>query len=103
MEPVRRIAAYGICRNQDDQVLLVRASNKSGTPGAWSLPGGAVAHGENPKDTVVRETAAETGMSVAVSGLQDVVADMRALPDRGARHDAGGGRARPRRAAAGSP
>jgi 8-oxo-dGTP diphosphatase len=83
VEPVRRIAAYGICRNQDDQVLLVRASNKSGTPGAWSLPGGAVAHGENPKDTVVRETAAETGMSVAVSGLQDVVADMRTLPDRG--------------------
>jgi ADP-ribose pyrophosphatase YjhB (NUDIX family) len=83
VEPVRRIAAYGICRNDDDQVLLVRASDKSGTPGAWSLPGGAVAHGENPKDTVVRETAAETGLSVAVSGLQDVVADMRALPERG--------------------
>ena len=83
MEPVRRIAAYGICRNDDDQVLLVRASTKSGTPGAWSLPGGAVAHGENPKDTVVRETAAETGLSVAVADLSDVVADMRALPDRG--------------------
>ena len=83
LEPLRRIAAYGICRNDDDQVLLVRASARSGTPGAWSLPGGAVAHGENPKDTVVRETAAETGLSVAVSGLQDVGADMRALPDRG--------------------
>ncbi len=83
LEPVRRIAAYGICRNQDDQVLLVRASDKSGTPGVWSLPGGAVAHGENPEDTVVRESAAETGLSVAVAELRDVVADMRALPDRG--------------------
>jgi 8-oxo-dGTP diphosphatase len=79
---LRRIAAYGICRDETDQVLLVRASDKSGTPGAWSLPGGAVAHGENPKDTVVRETAAETGLSVAVIDLADVVADMRVLPDR---------------------
>jgi ADP-ribose pyrophosphatase YjhB (NUDIX family) len=49
----------------------------------WSLPGGAVDHGEDPNHTVVRETAAETGLSVAVSGLDDVLADMRALPDRG--------------------
>jgi 8-oxo-dGTP diphosphatase len=49
----------------------------------WSLPGGAVDHGENPTDTVVRETAAETGLSVAVAGLEDVLADMRALPGRG--------------------
>jgi 8-oxo-dGTP diphosphatase len=49
----------------------------------WSLPGGAVDHGENPNDTVVRETAAETGLSVAVARLHDVLADMRALPHRG--------------------
>jgi 8-oxo-dGTP diphosphatase len=82
VEPLRRIAAYGICRDESDQVLLVRASDRSGTPGAWSLPGGAVAHGENPKDTVVRETAAETGLSVAVIELVDVVSDMRLLPER---------------------
>jgi 8-oxo-dGTP diphosphatase len=64
-------------------VLLVRASTRSGTPGVWSLPGGAVDHGENPNDTVVRETAAETGLSVAVVRLRDVLADMRALPHRG--------------------
>jgi ADP-ribose pyrophosphatase YjhB (NUDIX family) len=51
----------------------------AGTPGSWSLPGGAVVHGEHPYDTVVRETAAETGMSVTVSRLLDVVADLRAL------------------------
>jgi ADP-ribose pyrophosphatase YjhB (NUDIX family) len=83
LEPIRRIAAYGICRDPDNEVLLVRASQTTGTPGAWSLPGGAVAHGENPRDTVVRETAAETGLSVAVDGLLDVSADLRAMPDRG--------------------
>ncbi|MFI5843358.1 NUDIX domain-containing protein [Catenuloplanes sp. NPDC051500] len=83
LEPLRRIAAYAFCTDSDGRVLLVRASPRSGTPGAWSLPGGAVDHGENPNDTVVRETAAETGLSVAVSGLHDVVADMRALPHKG--------------------
>lgn len=55
----------------------------SGTPGVWSLPGGAVDHGEDPNHTAVRETAAETGLSVAVHRLADVLADMRALPHRG--------------------
>jgi 8-oxo-dGTP diphosphatase len=83
LEPVRRIAAYGVCTDDEGRVLLVRAAPSSGTPGVWSLPGGAVAHGEHPLDTVVRETAAETGLSVAVSRLVDVLADMRALPNRG--------------------
>jgi ADP-ribose pyrophosphatase YjhB (NUDIX family) len=83
LEPLRRIAAYAACTDSDGHVLLVRASPRSGTPGVWSLPGGAVDHGENPNDTVVRETAAETGLSVAVARLRDVLADMRALPHRG--------------------
>jgi ADP-ribose pyrophosphatase YjhB (NUDIX family) len=40
-------------------------------------------HGEHPQETVVRETAAESGLSVAVAGLRDVLADMRSLPHRG--------------------
>jgi 8-oxo-dGTP diphosphatase len=95
LEPLRRIAAYALCFERsdgesdltqvhaDDRVLLVRASPASGTPGVWSLPGGAVDHGEMPYDTVVRETAAETGLSVAVTELNDVLADLRALPSRG--------------------
>jgi 8-oxo-dGTP diphosphatase len=83
LEPLRRIAAYAVCRDPVDQVLLVRHSARSGTPGIWSVPGGAVDHGENPRDTVVRETAAETGLSVAVARLIDVHADMRSLPHRG--------------------
>ncbi|HWG98393.1 MAG TPA: NUDIX domain-containing protein [Pilimelia sp.] len=83
LEPLRRIAAYAVCTDERGRVLLVRASPRSGTPGAWSLPGGAVDHGEDPNHTVVRETAAETGLSVAVTRLRDVRADMRALPHRG--------------------
>jgi ADP-ribose pyrophosphatase YjhB (NUDIX family) len=47
------------------------------------LPGGAVSHGEHPHDTVVRETAAETGLSVGVVRLVDVVSDLRAVVQRG--------------------
>lgn len=83
LEPLRRIAAYAVARDGEGRVLLVRASSKSGTPGVWSLPGGAVDHGEDPNHTVVRETAAETGLSVAVTGLHDVLADMRSMPHRG--------------------
>jgi ADP-ribose pyrophosphatase YjhB (NUDIX family) len=42
-----------------------------------------VDHGENPGDTVVRETAAETGLSVAAGRLRDVLTDVRALTHRG--------------------
>lgn len=82
LEPLRRIAAYGMCVDADDRVLLVRASRLSGTPLRWSLPGGAVDHGESPTLTVVRETAAETGLSVAVARLLDVQADLRVVTSR---------------------
>jgi 8-oxo-dGTP diphosphatase len=83
LEPLRKIAAYAVATDPHGRVLLVRASSSSGTPGVWSLPGGAVDHGEDPNHTVVRETAAETGLSVSVAGLHDVLADMRSLPHRG--------------------
>jgi ADP-ribose pyrophosphatase YjhB (NUDIX family) len=83
LEPLRRIASYAVCSDGSERVLLVRGSASSGTPGTWSLPGGAVDHGEPPSDTVVRETAAETGLSVTASRLQDVLTDVRALPHRG--------------------
>ena len=83
LKPLRRIAAYAVCTDSSHRVLLVRHSPISGTPGVWSLPGGAVDHGEHPSDTVVRETAAETGLSVAVGRLRDVLADLRAVPHRG--------------------
>jgi 8-oxo-dGTP diphosphatase len=84
LEPLRRIASYAVCLDASERVLLVRGSVNSGTPGLWSLPGGAVDHGEHPSDTLVRETAAETGLSVSVTRLCDVLTDVRELPHRGA-------------------
>src|SRR6185295_10774493 len=83
LEPLRRIAAYAVATDPDGRVLLVRASSRSSTPGVWSLPGGAVDHGEDPTLTSVQETATETGLSVTVRGLRDVLADLRSLPHRG--------------------
>jgi 8-oxo-dGTP diphosphatase len=103
LAPVRRIAAYAVVSRPapaatasgaiaaadpaadalTQEFLLVRNSDRSGTPGVWSLPGGAIDHGEHPNDTAIRETAAETGLSIALTGLRDVLADMRALPHRG--------------------
>jgi ADP-ribose pyrophosphatase YjhB (NUDIX family) len=71
VEPLRRIAAYAVCADPADRVLLVRGSAGSGTPGVWSLPGGAVDHGEHPGDTVVRETAAEAQRFAAYAVATD--------------------------------
>jgi 8-oxo-dGTP diphosphatase len=79
----RRIAAYGVCRDGDGRVLLVRASLRSNTPGVWSLPGGGIDHGEHPADAVVREIAEETGLTVGITGLRGVVSDVTEMPWRG--------------------
>jgi ADP-ribose pyrophosphatase YjhB (NUDIX family) len=72
----RRIAAYGLCRDGDGRVLLVRLSERALEPGHWLPPGGGIEHGEHPADAVVREIAEETGLIVAVTGLRTVVADV---------------------------
>lgn len=71
---VQRVAAYGIAR-QEGAVLLVRSASFSDFPGAWSLPGGGVDHGEHPLDTVVREFEEETGLAVRVSGAPALHSD----------------------------
>ncbi len=83
LRPVRRIAAYAVCTDPADRVLLIRESAHSGTPGVWTLPGGGVLHGEAPRDTVVREAAAETGARLAPGDVLDVVSDTRAVAHRG--------------------
>ena len=82
MEQRRRIAAYGLCRDDEGRVLLVRASERSANAGRWFLPGGGVEHGEHPADAVVREFAEETGLRVAVLGVRDVVTDVDVIPRR---------------------
>jgi ADP-ribose pyrophosphatase YjhB (NUDIX family) len=79
LRPLRRIAAYAVCTDHAERVLLIRESAQSGTPGVWTLPGGGVLHGEAPRDTIVRESAAETGARLTAGGVLDVVSDTRAV------------------------
>lgn len=52
--------------------MLVERGKPPGE-GLWSLPGGKVERGESVVEAVVREVREETGISVAVGGLVDVV------------------------------
>ncbi|MFI7598552.1 NUDIX domain-containing protein [Actinoplanes sp. NPDC049681] len=78
---VRRIGAYGLCRDASGRVLLAHNSALSAFPGLWTLPGGGVEQGEDPDDTVVREFAEETGLHVRITGLHSVTADVFRLPN----------------------
>jgi ADP-ribose pyrophosphatase YjhB (NUDIX family) len=40
--------------------------------GKWSIPAGYLDHGEDPRETAVRETLEETNLHVKISGLLDV-------------------------------
>lgn len=73
----RCIAAYGLCRDDAGRVLLVRGIGS----GRWLPPGGRVRQGEHPAHTVVREAAERTGLTVRVTRLRSVVADVVALPE----------------------
>ncbi|GIE96025.1 NUDIX hydrolase [Paractinoplanes rishiriensis] len=83
---IRRVGAYGICRDASGRVLLARNSELSAFPGLWTLPGGGVDQGEHPADAVVREFGEETGLSVRVDALHTVVADVFRLPDDNLEH-----------------
>ncbi len=64
-------------------MLLARNSAASEFPGLWGLPGGGVEQGEHPDDTVVREFAEETGLTVRVTGLHAALSDVARLPGSG--------------------
>ncbi len=75
-EPRRqRIAAYAVLlRGEGDEraVLLTRMSSRTKIAGRWTLPGGGIDHGEDPRDTVRREVHEETGLHVEPSSVLDV-------------------------------
>jgi 8-oxo-dGTP diphosphatase len=77
----QRIAAYGVVRDDQGRLLLARAAPSLTLKGRWFLPGGGVQHGENPVDSLRREVEEESGLTVTVGPLLDVLSDVRTLPD----------------------
>ena len=62
----QRVAAYAVIV-RDDAILLSRLSPLVTREELWTLPGGGLDHGEDPRDAVVREIHEETGLDAEVS------------------------------------
>jgi len=77
----QRIAAYGVCVDSEGRLLLARAAPSLALRGHWFLPGGGVQHGESPTASLLREIEEESGLTVVLGPLLDVLSDVRTLPD----------------------
>jgi len=61
----QRVAAYAVIL-RDGGILLSRLSAQVTAEELWTLPGGGLDHGEDPRDAVVREIFEETGLDAEV-------------------------------------
>jgi 8-oxo-dGTP diphosphatase len=77
----QRVAAYGVCSDDEGRLLLARAAPALQLAGRWFLPGGGIQHGESPPETLRREMEEETGLTAEVGPLLGVLSDVRDLPD----------------------
>ncbi|HEX8781221.1 MAG TPA: NUDIX domain-containing protein [Nocardioides sp.] len=72
---LQRVAAYAVIRRgrgRDQELLLTRLSERAAHPGAWTLPGGGIDHGERPEVALVREVAEECGVTCRVDRVLGV-------------------------------
>jgi phosphohistidine phosphatase SixA len=69
---VTRIAAYALCVDEADRILLARLTYPEIRAGWWTLPGGGIDFGEMPTEAVLRELTEETGLTGAVESLAGV-------------------------------
>jgi 8-oxo-dGTP diphosphatase len=74
----QRVAAYAVIV-RDDRILLSRLAPRLTPDELWTLPGGGLEHGEDPRDAVVREVHEETGLDVRLGDSARVFS--RHLPD----------------------
>jgi len=66
--------AVGVAVFHDDRLLLVRRTMNPGR-GRWSLPGGYLDLGEQPREAAAREALEEAGVVVTVGAVVDVFAN----------------------------
>jgi 8-oxo-dGTP diphosphatase len=78
---LQRVAAYAVTVDAG-RLLLVRLSERTPYPGSWTLPGGGIDFGEDPRDAVLRELHEETGLVGTVEALLGIHSGLRE-PDRG--------------------
>jgi ADP-ribose pyrophosphatase YjhB (NUDIX family) len=80
---VQRTAAYGVVSDGAGGVLLLQVPGGRDPEGHWSLPGGVVRHGENPRDRVRAGLLEQTGLRAASITPRDAGADVVELPEHG--------------------
>ena len=64
-----RVAAYALCVDDADRILLARVAPGFLAAGEWTLPGGGINWGEPPVEAALRELAEETGLTGQVTSL----------------------------------
>jgi 8-oxo-dGTP diphosphatase len=77
MSPEKPVIAVGAVIIHNDEMLMIRRGKDPGR-GLWSIPGGAVEHGEYLSDALEREVKEETGLDVEIGvlvGILEVVGD----------------------------
>ena len=65
----QRVAAYAVMlreREGDVEVLLSRLAPRVSRAELWTLPGGGLDHGEDPRAALIREVHEETGLDATV-------------------------------------
>lgn len=83
---VQRVGAYALVVDEtaaSPRLLMVRLTERTPFPGAWSLPGGRVEIGEHPRDAMLRELTEETGLTGTAGELLDVDSQVRDFYDLG--------------------